>query len=170
MDEEIVLQILDELFSSLEPLDTVTSALLQLLKAKGVATENEVAPFLEQAGNASSVRWRAARVRIAGLISSAMRSADRHPETQTPTVDERNSEAAAKAPKETGRKEAGGKETDQEDRSEPEAKSVQASQDNSESGETAETAREKVQDESRTNESEPPSTRAAQENVKREAA
>jgi cobalamin biosynthesis protein CobT len=159
MDEEIVRQILDEIFSSLEPLDTHTSALLQFLKAKGIAADEELAPFLEQAGNASSVRWRAARVRIGSLISSAMKSADRHPETQTPIVDQKNSEAAAKASKEN-----------QEDSSEPAAKAAQASEDKSKSGEAAVAMPEKEQKESRTSQTEQPSPRAAQENVKREAA
>ena len=39
MDEQIVQQIFDELLSSLEPLDTQNAALLQFLKAKGIATD-----------------------------------------------------------------------------------------------------------------------------------
>lgn len=81
MDEEIIKQILDELFTSLEPLETNSSALIQFLKAKGLATDEELAPFLEQAGNASSVRWRAARVRTAALISNALKSAEPAKET-----------------------------------------------------------------------------------------
>ena len=42
MDEQIVQQIFDELLSSLEPLDTQNAALLQFLKAKGIATELDV--------------------------------------------------------------------------------------------------------------------------------
>jgi hypothetical protein len=76
MDEEILQQIFDELLSSFEPLETQTAALVQFLKAKGIATDEELAPFLEQAGNASNVRWRAARVRIRSLISSAMKPAE----------------------------------------------------------------------------------------------
>ncbi len=79
MDEEIVHQILDELLSALEPLDTHSAALLQFLKAKGIATDEDLAPFLEQAGNASNVRWLAARVRINSLISSAMKITETKP-------------------------------------------------------------------------------------------
>jgi hypothetical protein len=74
MDEQIIQDILTEVFSSLEPLDAQISAILQFLKAKGLATDDELAPFLEQAGNASNVRWLAARVRIASLLSSALKT------------------------------------------------------------------------------------------------
>src|ERR1700722_1813290 len=87
MDEQIIQDILTEVFSYFEPLDAQTSALLQFLKAKGLATDEELAPFLEQAGNASNVRWRAARIRIASLLSSAL----------TPTLQSAPSQPAAPA-------------------------------------------------------------------------
>ena len=93
MDEQIVQQIFDELLSSLEPLDTQNAALLQFLKAKGIATDEELAPFLEQAGNASNVRWLGARIRIRSLISSAMKpeeqSASKSDEPTAETSEER---------------------------------------------------------------------------------
>jgi hypothetical protein len=73
MDEELIKQVFDELLTSLEPLETQNAALLQFLKAKGLATEEEFAPFLEQAANTANIRWRAVRVRTAALISSAMK-------------------------------------------------------------------------------------------------
>jgi hypothetical protein len=79
MGEEVVQQIVDEVFSSLEPLDTQGAALLAFLKAKGIASDEELAPFLKQAGNTSSVRWLAARVRIKSLISSAMKDVEKKP-------------------------------------------------------------------------------------------
>jgi len=54
-----------------ETLDTQSTAILQFLKAKGIGSEADLAPYFEEAGNASSVRWRAVRVRIDYLISSA---------------------------------------------------------------------------------------------------
>src|SRR5579872_638266 len=90
MDEGIVKQIVDELLSSMEPIETQSGALMQFLKAKGLATDEELAPFLEQAGNAANVRWRAVRVRTAALISNAMKPADQDvqktPATQSRTA------------------------------------------------------------------------------------
>ncbi len=79
MDEKIIQDILTDVFSSLEPLDAQCAAVLQFLKAKGFATDKELAPFLEQARNASNVRWLAARLRIASLLSSAMKPVETKP-------------------------------------------------------------------------------------------
>jgi hypothetical protein len=77
MDEQIIQDILTEVFSALEPLDAQSAAILQFLKAKGLATEEELAPFLAQAENAANVRWLAARVRISSLLSSALKPAEK---------------------------------------------------------------------------------------------
>jgi cytoskeletal protein RodZ len=79
MDEQIIQDILAEVFSALEPLDAQSAAILQFLKAKGLATDDELAPFLQQARNASNVRWLAARVRIGSLLNSALKSVDTKP-------------------------------------------------------------------------------------------
>jgi hypothetical protein len=80
MDEEIVHQIVAEVLASLEPLDTQSTAILQFLKAKGLASDEDLAPFLEQAGNASNVKWRALRVRTDALISSAIKPPEKQAE------------------------------------------------------------------------------------------
>src|ERR1700746_4024762 len=69
MDDKIAQLILDELFSSLENLETQTAAVLQFLREKGGASEEQLAPYLEQAERASSIKRRAARVRIDYLLS-----------------------------------------------------------------------------------------------------
>jgi hypothetical protein len=76
MNEKIAQEILHELFPAFEALETQSAALLQLLKDKGIANEEELAAHFEQAGKASSVRWLAVRVRIDYLLSSAMKTAE----------------------------------------------------------------------------------------------
>lgn len=53
MNQEIAQEILHELFSSLEILDIQTTAILQLLRDKGMATDRDLTHYLEQAGNAA---------------------------------------------------------------------------------------------------------------------
>ena len=66
---EPIKEILDELFSLLESLETQSLALTQFLKDQGIATDEKLAPYLDRAGNASSVKWRAARARMQYLLS-----------------------------------------------------------------------------------------------------
>lgn len=89
MDEKIVQEILHELFSSLETLDTQSTAILQFLKDKGIANDKELASHLEHAGNASSVRWRAVRVRIDYLLSSAIKAAEQDAKKESPKPTEK---------------------------------------------------------------------------------
>jgi hypothetical protein len=84
VNENVVQEVLHELFSSLEALETQITAILQLLKDKGLANEQELALHLEQAGNASNVRWRAAQVRIDHLVSSALKTVERDAKQQPP--------------------------------------------------------------------------------------
>ncbi len=74
MDESMVQEILHELFSSFERLETQSSAILQFMKDKGIATDEELSSYLERSGNASGVRWLAARVRIDHLIAGAIKA------------------------------------------------------------------------------------------------
>ncbi len=68
MNNEAMKEVLNDLFSHLERLETQNAAILQFLKEKKRVTDKQLAPYLEQAGNASSVKWRAARVRIDHLL------------------------------------------------------------------------------------------------------
>jgi hypothetical protein len=54
MDEKTMQEIFHEFISSLEALDTQNAAISQFLKDKGIAPQQELAPYLERAGNASS--------------------------------------------------------------------------------------------------------------------
>jgi hypothetical protein len=68
MNNDAMKEVLNELFSHLERLETQSEAILQFLKEKKRVTDKQLAPYLEQAGNASNVKWRAARVRIDHLL------------------------------------------------------------------------------------------------------
>jgi hypothetical protein len=72
---EPIKEILDELFSLLESLEAQSLALTQFLKDEGIASDKKLAPYLDQAGNASSVKWRAARARMRYLLSPVPKQA-----------------------------------------------------------------------------------------------
>ena len=125
MDEKIAHQILDELLSSFEALETQSAAILQFVKAKGIASEEELAPYFQQAGEASSVRWRAARVRINRLASAAIKSAEQSAGKESKPTAPGSHEEAGDTNRETARKkENDKKETDKKenDRKETESK------------------------------------------------
>jgi hypothetical protein len=68
MGGNLAQEVLSEVLPYLEALETKNSAMLQLLKDKGLITDEQFAPYLEQAGNVSSVKWLAARIRIEHLL------------------------------------------------------------------------------------------------------
>jgi hypothetical protein len=69
-------ELLDQLFSAFEDLETQSAGILQFLKAKGLATDEELAPYLQQAADASNVRWLAARLRTDALLGAAIKDAE----------------------------------------------------------------------------------------------
>src|SRR6266536_835061 len=75
-------RVAEEMLSSLEALETQSGAILQFLKDKGIANDELLAPYLEQARNASNIRWRAARLRINRLLAGAFKSAEKSKETK----------------------------------------------------------------------------------------
>src|SRR4051794_18431020 len=64
-----VKEIFDELFSVLESLEIQNVAILQFLKEQGMASDEKLAPYLDRAGDAASVKWRAHRARMDHLFS-----------------------------------------------------------------------------------------------------
>jgi hypothetical protein len=107
MDENtnIVQEILHDLFSSMEALETQNTAMLQFLKDKGIATDEELASHLEQAGNASGVRWRGVRVRADYLFASAIKAAEQATEKES------TKHAEMKPESKPDTRQSGGKET-----------------------------------------------------------
>ena len=92
MDEQILDELLDELLPSFETLETQSGAVLQFLKDKGIATEEQLAPYLEQAKNASDVRWRAVRLRTKRLLMAAIEKGEKHHEEKSAAGQQKSSE------------------------------------------------------------------------------
>jgi len=69
-------EIFDELFGLLESLEAQSMAVTQFLKDQKIGNDKKLAPYLEQAGNASSVKWRAARARMEYLLVPMQKEAD----------------------------------------------------------------------------------------------
>jgi hypothetical protein len=107
MDARVAQELLNELGSSLENLETQQAALLQFLKDKGIVRDDQLAPYLNEAGNASSVRWRATHVRLEHIFSAAAEKEQQtaKPEdhqkagTQTPPEQDKNHEEPGKPAK-----------------------------------------------------------------------
>jgi len=93
-------EVLSELFALLEAQETNSAALLQLLKDQGIASDEKLSTYLEQAGRGSNVKWRAARMRMEYLLTPI----------QKETADKDNSKQAE--PKEAEPKEAEPKEAE----------------------------------------------------------
>ncbi len=70
MNVDLAQELLNELGSALENVETHQTALLQFLKGNGILSDDQFATYLAQAGKASSVRWRAARIRLESLFSA----------------------------------------------------------------------------------------------------
>ncbi len=69
MNDNPAHQVFSDLLGYLELLEAQTGAILQFLKEKGIATDEQLAPYLERAANAASVKWGAARVRMEHLFT-----------------------------------------------------------------------------------------------------
>lgn len=73
--DAVVKEVLDDLYTLLESIETQNIALVQFLRDQGIAPDEKLRPYLEQAGNASSVKWRAARARMNHLFAPAPKKA-----------------------------------------------------------------------------------------------
>src|SRR6267143_6853745 len=104
-NNNFVQEIFHDLFSSMEALETQNTAILQFLKDKGIATDEELASHLEEAGDASSVRWRGVRVRADYLFASAAKAAEQAAERES------TKHAEMKPESKPDTRQSGGKET-----------------------------------------------------------
>jgi hypothetical protein len=80
MNEETTKKLLDELIPSLEALETQSTAVLRLLQEGNLVSQEQLASYLEQAGNASNVRWRATHLRIEHILAEARVSGEKRTE------------------------------------------------------------------------------------------
>jgi|HubBroStandDraft_4_1064222.scaffolds.fasta_scaffold105843_2 hypothetical protein len=129
MNEEFAKEILQELISSLETLETETAAILQFLNDKDPADKEALASYLERAGQASSIRWRGARARIDRLLSSAMNRVEEEIRKEPPKPEAAHQAGEADREKQTGQQ--------PENAGPEESKTRQAEQQNGRENETA---------------------------------
>jgi hypothetical protein len=117
MDSKITAEILDDLIPSLESLEAKSTAVLEFLKKEGIANDEKLAPYLEQAATASNIRWLAVRVRMERLLSSAekesenKRSKESEDKRSKESEDKRSKEFQDKRSKETEPREQEAKST-----------------------------------------------------------
>jgi hypothetical protein len=90
MNVDLAQELLNELGASLEDLETKHAALFQFLKDKEILTDDQISPYLEQAGKASSVRWRAAHIRLESLFRSERQKEEELGENGIRQVDARH--------------------------------------------------------------------------------
>ena len=69
-------EVLSELFALLETQETNSTAVLQLLKDQGIASDEKLSTYLDQAGRASNVKWRAARMRMEYLLTAVQKETE----------------------------------------------------------------------------------------------
>jgi len=86
---EPIKEILDELFSLLETFEAQSIAIMQFLKDQGIATDEKLVPYLDRAGNTSSVKWRAARARMHYLLSPVQKEKRDDEQDKSPESDKK---------------------------------------------------------------------------------
>jgi hypothetical protein len=92
--EKTVKEIMDELFPAFEAMDARSAAIVQFLKEEGMATDDQLSRYLQPAEDASNVRWRAARIRLERLFSSALKTVQKAPDENAKTTEEKSSHGA----------------------------------------------------------------------------
>jgi len=117
-------EVLGELFALLEAQETNSAALLQLLKDQGIISDEKLSTYLDQAGRASNVKWRAARMRMEYLLTPIQKeTADKDKFKQAEAKEAQSPEAANKAEEDKPRNHAKGNGNEKKEK-QPEAKSA----------------------------------------------
>lgn len=70
MDEKLIDEILDAVLPPIEAAESQTNALIQLLRERGILTDDDFHRFQEQAENASEIKSRAMRLRLKRIFES----------------------------------------------------------------------------------------------------
>src|SRR5215472_17028069 len=83
MDADALKKAFNELCPHLESQETQITALLEFLTVKGMIKKEDFDPFLEEAGNRSSVKWLAARLRIEHALSESTEEEEKPAEIAT---------------------------------------------------------------------------------------
>jgi hypothetical protein len=99
MDDKLTRELLDEVIPYLEKIEAQSAAVLELLKEKGLATNEQLTAYLEQASNASNVRWRAARLRIERILEASNKNAEPAKSETKPKEGAKEKNAGRQAPK-----------------------------------------------------------------------
>ncbi len=102
MDEKVLDELLDAFLPLVIAAETRSAAVLEALKSSGVLTDEQLAPFLEQASNAADVKTTGMRLRVKRLIQSALKdnAAEKKPAPQpeqpsaAPEPEQKNDSAA----------------------------------------------------------------------------
>ena len=97
---ESVKEVLSELFTLLETMEMQNAAVQQFLIDQKITTQEKFAPYLEQAGRASSVRWLAARKRMEYLLKPIQEA--KPEESKEKPVENNGEHKAERAPNENG--------------------------------------------------------------------
>jgi hypothetical protein len=114
MDPKIAQEILDDLIPSLEALEAKSTAVLEFLKQEGIASDEKLAPYLEQAADASNVRWLGVRVRIERLLTAAEKDSAKkrtaEEEKKSPPTQTKAAEASQSQPEADNKSKSAGTE------------------------------------------------------------
>ncbi len=72
MDEKVIDELLDAILPMLASAESQSTAALQAVKQSGALTEEQLAPLIEQASNATEIKMRATRLRLKRVLTAAV--------------------------------------------------------------------------------------------------